>query len=210
MKPLLFILLTALLAACSAEEPQLSKGTKETEVYAEQPVQQAVIAAGNERQSAPAHEPTGITPSSLSIPAIDLEAPVKDFGLDQKGNMELPENGKDVAWFEPGVQPGKAGNAVLAGHVDNEKAPAVFFKLKELEKGDKIHLYDEDGKHLTFVVKDKIAYQKDDAPLRKIFGPSDKRMLNLITCTGYFDRDIHNYVERLVVYTELAEQQNES
>ncbi|QTC41844.1 class F sortase [Bacillus sp. V3] len=210
MKPLLFILLTALLAACSAEEPQLSKGTKETEVYAEQPVQQAVIAAGNERQSAPAHESTGITPSSLSIPAIDLEAPVKDFGLDQKGNMELPENGKDVAWFEPGVQPGKAGNAVLAGHVDNEKAPAVFFKLKELEKGDKIHLYDEDGKHLTFVVKDKIAYQKDDAPLRKIFGPSDKRMLNLITCTGYFDRDIHNYVERLVVYTELAEQQNES
>ncbi|OAT82120.1 hypothetical protein A6P54_11535 [Bacillus sp. MKU004] len=210
MKPLLFILLTALLAACSAEEPQLSKGTKETEVYAEQPVQQAVIAAGNKGTNAPAHEQSGITPSSLSIPAIDLEAPVKDFGLDENGNMELPENGKDVAWFEPGVQPGEAGNAVLAGHVDNEKAPAVFFKLKELEKGDEIHLYDEDGKHLTFVVKDKIAYQKDDAPLRKIFGPSDKRMLNLITCTGYFDRDIHNYVERLVVYTELAEQQNES
>ncbi|OIU68783.1 class F sortase [Rossellomorea aquimaris] len=210
MKPLLFILLTALLAACSAEEPQMSKGNKETAVNAEQPVQQAVTAAGNERPSAPANVESGITPSTLSIPAIDLEAPVKDFGLDEQGNMELPENGKDVAWFEPGAHPGEAGNAVLAGHVDNEKAPAVFFRLKELEIGDTIHLYDEDGKQLTFKVKDKIAYQKDDAPLRKIFGPTDKRMLNLITCTGYFDRDIHNYVERLVVYTELTEQQNES
>jgi sortase A len=40
------------------------------------------------------------------------------------------------------------------------------------------------------------------------FGPSEKRMLNLITCTGYFDREIHNYIERLVVYTELVEENN--
>ncbi|WP_142953504.1 class F sortase [Bacillus sp. es.034] len=45
---------------------------------------------------------------------------------------------------------------------------------------------------------------KKTAPLRKIFGPTEKRMLNLITCTGYFDHDIHNYVERLVAYTELV------
>ncbi|MGM0866326.1 MAG: class F sortase [Bacillota bacterium] len=53
---------------------------------------------------------------------------------------------------------------------------------------------------------EKVAYQKDDAPLRTIFGPSEKRMLNLITCKGYFDREIHNYIERLVVYTELVEE----
>lgn len=59
--------------------------------------------------------------------------------------------------------------------------------------------------------QEKVAYDKDDAPLRKIFGPTEKRMLNLITCTGYFDHDIHNYVERLVVYTELVDDQiNES
>ena len=124
--------------------------------------------------------------------------------------MELPENGKDVAWFEPGFQPGEKGNAVLAGHVDDEKKPAVFFELKELEPGDEIHLQDEKGESLTFVVREKVAYKKDDAPLRTIFGPSQKRMLNLITCTGYFDHDIHNYVERLVVYTELVNNHNES
>jgi sortase A len=208
MKPILFIFLTALLAACSAEEPQSSTRNEETGVHAEHPALAGTV-DNSESISAPANVEPGISPSSLSIPAIDLEAPVKGFGLDEKGNMELPENGEDVAWFEPGFKPGEEGNAVLAGHVDSKKAPAVFYRLKELEIGDKIHLYDDNGKQLTFVVKDKIAYQKDDAPLRKIFGPSNKRKLNLITCTGYFDRDIHNYVERLVVYTELTDQKSE-
>ncbi|MBW3112081.1 class F sortase [Bacillus sp. MCCB 382] len=83
---------------------------------------------------------------------------------------------------------------------------SVFFELKKLEPGDQVVLQDEQGKTFTFEVREKVAYEKDDAPLRKIFGPSDKRMLNLITCTGYFDHDIHNYVERLVIYTELIDE----
>ncbi|WP_175987871.1 class F sortase [Bacillus sp. Marseille-Q1617] len=203
------ILLTALLAGCSAEEPQRVQQKAEQSKPLEHPVQ-VKPSKTVENSNAVMEEEAGIHPSVLSIPALDLEAPVKEFGLDEEGNMELPENGEDVAWFEPGSEPGDAGNAVLAGHVDDEKAPAIFFRLKELEIGDEIYLYDKNGERLTFVVRDKVAYQKDDAPLRKIFGPTDKRMLNLITCTGYFDRDIRNYVERLVVYTELTEEPNES
>lgn len=198
---LLSIPLMALLAACAAEEPQAvteNEVQSSTIVKPVQPVSPVNHASNEERIS--------IKPTSLSIPKLDLEAPIKEFGLDKEGNMELPENGEDVAWFEPGFQPGEKGNAVLAGHVDDEKKPAVFFELKELQRGDEIHLQDEDGAILTFVVREKVAYQKDDAPLRTIFGPSEKRMLNLITCTGYFDREIHNYVERLVVYTELVEE----
>ncbi|MEL3974348.1 class F sortase [Rossellomorea oryzaecorticis] len=170
-----------------------------------QPVQKVEPSKIDESGDSVREEETGINPSVLSIPALDLEAPVKEFGLDDEGNMELPKNGEDVAWFELGSKPGEGGNAVLAGHVDDEKAPAVFFQLKELEIGDEIYLSGKNGERLTFVVREKVAYQKDDAPLRKIFGPTDKRMLNLITCTGYFDKDIRNYVERLVVYTELTE-----
>ncbi|PFA63266.1 hypothetical protein CN378_19820 [Bacillus sp. AFS015802] len=205
MKRLLIsIPLMALLAACAAEEPQTVPKSDVQSSAVEQPVQATTPAGGT------LEEENKITPSVLSIPKLGLEAPVKEFGLDKEGNMELPENGKDVAWFEPGFQPGEKGNAVLAGHVDDEKKPAVFFELKTLEPGDEIHLQDDKGKTLTFVVKEKVAYEKDDAPLRKIFGPTEKRMLNLITCTGYFDHDIHNYVERLVVYTELVEDGNES
>jgi sortase A len=195
---LLSIPLMALLAACAAEEPQLVTKSEVQSSTIEQPVQPVT--------PEPRKEEYSMKPAILSIPKLDLEAPIKEFGLDKEGNMELPDNGKDVAWFEPGFQPGEKGNAVLAGHVDDEKKAAVFFELKELEPGDEIHLQDEDGETMTFVVREKVAYQKDDAPLRTIFGPSQKRMLNLITCTGYFDREIHNYVERLVVYTELVEE----
>ncbi|OXS63654.1 LPXTG-site transpeptidase (sortase) family protein [Bacillus sp. V-88] len=200
-KRLLTIPLLALLAACAAEEPQTVPDTGVQSSTIEQPVQAKTPEAVEEENK--------IKPTFLSIPKLGLEAPIKEFGLDKNGNMELPKNGKDVAWFEPGFQPGEKGNAVLAGHVDDKKKPAVFFELKTLEPGDEIHLQGETGETLTFVVREKIAYDKDDAPLRKIFGPSEKRMLNLITCTGYFDHDIHNYVERLVVYTELVDDQTE-
>ena len=201
MKRLLFsIPLMALLAACAAEEPQSLPESNVQSSTVEQPVDPPML------ERVKAEEENKMIPAFLSIPKLDIEAPIKEFGLDQKGNMELPENGKDVAWFEPGFQPGEKGNAVLAGHVDDEKKPAVFFELKTLEPGDKVILQDEKGKTFTFEVREKVAYEKDDAPLRKIFGPGDKRMLNLITCTGYFDHDIHNYVERLVVYTELIDE----
>lgn len=202
---LLSIPLMALLAACTAEEPQSVTKRDVQSSTIEQPVQPV-----SPVNHASKEELTSIKPASLSIPKLNIEVPIKEFGLDKKGNMELPENGKDVAWFEPGFLPGEKGNAVLAGHVDDEKKPAVFFELKELEPGDEILLQDESGETLTFVVREKVAYQKDDAPLRTIFGPSEKRMLNLITCTGYFDREIHNYVERLVVFTELVEENKDT
>ncbi|MDX8344730.1 class F sortase [Rossellomorea sp. YZS02] len=201
MKRLLYsIPLMALLAACAAEEPQTLPESNVQSSTVERPVEPVMP------ESLKGEEVNKLTPAFLSIPKLGIEAPIKQFGLDSKGNMELPQNGKDVAWFEPGFQPGEKGSAVLAGHVDDEKKPAVFFELKKLEPGDQVVLQDGQGKTFTFEVREKVAYEKDDAPLRKIFGPSDKRMLNLITCTGYFDHDIHNYVERLVIYTELIDE----
>ncbi|GGD20364.1 class F sortase [Pontibacillus salipaludis] len=148
-------------------------------------------------------EQEGISPVHIRIPAIDVDAPIVQKGLNKSGEMEVPNNGEDVGWFEPGTMPGDSGNAILAGHVDDRNGPAVFFDLKQLEQGDLILLMGEDGKELTFEVDKVIAYPKDDAPLRKIFGPSNHRNLNLLTCTGTFDHSIQDHEERLVVYTSL-------
>ncbi|WP_335869519.1 class F sortase [Bacillus sp. 2205SS5-2] len=137
---------------------------------------------------------SAIIPTKLPIPEFDIEAPIKAFGLDSKGNMELPENGVDVTWFQPGYKPGEKGNAVLAGHVDDEKMSAIFLDFKNERK---------DEEAVTFIVREKIAYDKDRGPMQRIFGPNQADQLNLISCTGYFGRVINNYVERLVVYTEL-------
>ncbi|WP_237665495.1 class F sortase [Sutcliffiella horikoshii] len=160
----------------------------------------------NKSDAEPEKSPvTDITPTRLTIPAISVDAEVKPYGLNEDtGAMAVPEDGETVAWFEPGTKPGARGNAVLAAHVDDYTGPAIFFDLKELEVGDEIHV--EDGEEtLTFVVTRKEAYPYDAAPIRSIFGPTSNRQLNLITCTGLYDRKTNNHQERLVIYSELKE-----
>lgn len=160
------------------------------------------VSAGTKTEASPV---TGITPSRLSIPAISVDAEVKPFGLDKEsGAMAVPEDGETVAWFEPGTKPGAHGNAVLAAHVDDYTGPAVFFDLKDLEVGDEI-IVEGSNETLTFVVTKKESYPYDSAPIRSIFGPTNNKQLNLITCTGLYDRSTNNHQERLVIYSELKE-----
>lgn len=147
----------------------------------------------------------GMEPSRLVIPVIDVDASIDGYGLDADGKMEVPDEGESIAWFERGAKPGAQGNAVLAGHVDDQTGPAVFYDLKELEQGDEIIVEDEAGASLTYRVTHKEAYPYDDAPIDRVFGPTSSRSLNLITCTGEFDSDVGTHRERLVVFTELVD-----
>ncbi|WP_404408806.1 class F sortase [Jeotgalibacillus malaysiensis] len=219
---LIFTGLILMVGGCSPYDQLFSADTAapSAEENVENTVSAEVQAAENEEtadQSASfeTDEPTitsivqdvSLRPSRITIPAIGVDAVVNPYGLDEAGGMAVPDNGEEVAWFEPGYKPGQRGNAVLAGHVDSEKAPAVFWDLKELAAGDEITVTDENGETLVFVVRDSVAYETGEAPIADIFGSSPERGLNLITCTGYFDRGNDGYVERLVVYTELKADQ---
>ena len=146
----------------------------------------------------------GITPSRVQIPSMEIDTNIIPVGLKENGEMEVPEETEVVGWYDRGVKVGAKGNAVLAGHVDSKEGPAIFFYLKNIEIGEKIIVTDEKGTERTFEVKSKKSYPSDKAPIEKIFGPSDKRNLNVITCTGTFNHDQHLYPDRLVVYTELV------
>lgn len=145
-------------------------------------------------------------PSGLSIPSIDITAELEPQGVLENGQMGVPSTEDGVAWFEPGAKPGEKGNAVMAGHVDSRTGPAVFYDLDKLEEGDEIEVTDEEGEVLTFVVTHSVSYDRTEAPIEEIFGPSNTRSLNLITCTGTFDQAEGTHDERLVVYTELQEE----
>ncbi|GGF22216.1 hypothetical protein GCM10010954_21310 [Halobacillus andaensis] len=147
----------------------------------------------------------GITPTHIKIPSIDVDAPIEQVGILDNGQMGVPENIDNVGWFEPGTKPGDPGNSVLAGHVDSKSGPAVFFYLDQLEEGDEIIVSNDNGDERTYTVQHMESYPYADAPIQDIFGPSDEKKLNLITCTGTFNRDQGTHEERLVVYTELEE-----
>ncbi|WP_079476350.1 class F sortase [Marinococcus halophilus] len=149
-------------------------------------------------------------PSTLSIPSIDVEADLEGVGVLDNGQMGVPDSAEGVGWFEPGVTPGEQGNAVMAGHVDSASGPAVFYDLEDMEAGDEVQVTNDDGQELAFKVTKVVSYPRQDAPIEDIFGSSDGRHLQLITCTGTFNQEQGTHDERLVVYTELTKESEEA
>ncbi|MDP3970863.1 MAG: class F sortase [bacterium] len=142
-------------------------------------------------------------PARLTIPVISVDAVVIPVGLTSDGAMDVPKDPAEVAWYSLGPRPGEKGSAVIAGHYDwinNESA--VFDNLSKLSKGDKIFVEDENGETITFVVREIRTYGKDDDASDVFGSDDDKAHLNLITCTGVWNKAEKTYSERLIVFTD--------
>lgn len=127
------------------------------------------------------------------------------MGVLSDGQMEVPRDTDAVGWYKFGANPGEYGNAVMAGHVDSKTGPAVFYRLNKIKQGDIILIRVTNGATFAFSVKRVIIYQRNRAPMEQIFGPAGDINLNLITCTGTFDKTKGTHEERLVVYAELTD-----
>lgn len=149
----------------------------------------------------------GIThvPQKLEIPAIGINAKVESVGLTANGNMSAPDTSNQVAWYQLGSEPGQAGNAVIAGHLDTSTTSAgIFQNLNKLQPGDDIYVVNAQNQTLHFKVSATQTYDAATAPVQSIFGTSEESHLNLITCAGTWDKTAHQYTQRLVVYTDLV------
>ena len=158
---------------------------------------------GADTSSSPRLPPLAPTPQRLHIPTLQVQAAIEQVGLDQAGNMDVPQDTNNVAWYRFGPAPGQAGNSVIAGHLDSKEGPAIFYRLGELAAGDEVIVSNSRGHLHRFRVTQVARYPFDQFPLHDVFGPTDKYRLNLITCEGVFDRGTKNYSHRIVVYTEL-------
>ena len=144
-------------------------------------------------------------PVHISIPKINVDTAVESVGMDSQGRMDVPKNADDTAWFSPGFRPGTNGSAVIDGHYDKVTgAPAVFYNLKQLTAGDDIIVTDNDGTKYTFQVDRAVPYSDDNFPLQQVFAAADVPQLNLITCDGTWNKDTHNYSQRMVIYSKLV------
>ncbi len=147
-----------------------------------------------------------IIPYTVKIPKINVEAEIELVGLNQKGAMETPSNFQTVGWYKYGPTPGQIGNAVLAGHVDNALGGGGIFKnLDEVSFGDEIVTIDRQGEEQVFIVEEIEIVPWLDAPREKIFGETDEKRLNLITCTGSWSKVWNTYDDRMIIYATLKE-----
>ncbi|MGB7861539.1 MAG: class F sortase [Acidimicrobiia bacterium] len=141
-------------------------------------------------------------PVGLVVDSITVDAPVAPFGInDRTGQMAVPHNVRDVAWYEFGPSPGEGGSAVFAAHVDLAgQGPGVFYRLSELSPGDSIAVTFDDGTTREFVVRARVTYEKNELPLETIFSREGSPVLTLITCGGGFSRSEQRYDSNVVVY----------
>ncbi|MFE2978078.1 class F sortase [Streptomyces sp. NPDC059258] len=141
-------------------------------------------------------------PLSITIPAIDVTSPLEDLGLGKNRAMETPRDPDKAGWYTPGPTPGSAGPSVIAGHVTWDGAPAVFFKLTELDPGDRIDVRRADGSTASFTVDRTAVYPKDEFPTVEVYRNLDHAGLRLITCGGEYSDS--RYADNVVVYATLT------
>jgi len=141
-------------------------------------------------------------PTRVEIPAIEVDESLKPVGLNPDGSMHIPGFG-DAGWYNRGPRPGAAGPAVLVAHVHGPSGPDVFWRLKELEPGDRVTVHRTDGIS-AFVVDGSEQVAKDALPYDRIWPETDDAVLRLITCGGGFDKKIGGYPDNTIVYAHLV------
>ena len=161
-------------------------------------------ASSKPKASIPGPKVAGV-PARIQISKIGMNATVEQVGLETDGTMSVPKSWWTVGWYSLGYKVGDNGSAVMSGHFDtNTGAPAVFYKVGRLSPGDTITVTNNNGSVFKFRVYKKESYPWNQMPMQIIFNTSGRVQLNLITCSGTWDKATQNYSHRTVVYSELA------
>ena len=143
-------------------------------------------------------------PKLISIPAIDVRAPVIPLGLNSDGTLEVPTSITDTGWFRGGPEPGEPGASILVGHVDSTAGPGVFYHLRALHRGDEIEIRLADGSTVRFTVRSFFSTPKTEFPTDRVYRHGGAPTLDLITCDGAFDQAAGHYLDNYVVVAKLT------
>ncbi|MEV6211626.1 class F sortase [Kitasatospora sp. NPDC051914] len=144
-------------------------------------------------------------PVRIRIPSIGVDAPVAEVEVDAAGNLPAPSaDDRNLAgWYRQSAAPGTVGNAVIDGHVDTAKGPAVFYGLGALHRSDTIDIVRADRSTAEFTVDAVEVYPKNAVPGDQVYGDADRPQLRLITCGGTYTKST-GYQGSVVVYAHFS------
>jgi Sortase domain len=145
------------------------------------------------------------TPTRISIPSINVSAPIMPVGLAADGTIGTPplSNSNLAGWYEGGPAPGQDGPAVIVGHVDGPNGESVFYRLGSLKPGETVQLTLANHRTAIFSIYSVEAYPKGEFPGQRIYGDYTRPGLRLITCGGRFVGGSTGYADNVVAYATL-------
>jgi LPXTG-site transpeptidase (sortase) family protein len=142
-------------------------------------------------------------PVHIVIPAIGVSARIVPLGLRADRTLEVPKNLVNAGWFTGGPEPGERGAAVVVGHVDSVSRPGVFFRLRDLRHGDVIRIRLLDGTIVRYRAVSAIVVQKTSFPTKRVYAPTPRPTLRLVTCSGALDPSTGSHIENRIVFASL-------
>ena len=145
----------------------------------------------------------GPRPVRIEIAAIGVAAPVDPAGKNGDGTLQVPADFARTSYYTGRPVPGDAGPAVIVGHVDGRRGPAVFYRLRDLRPGAEVRVHRADGSVVTFVVERSKQVPKKAFPTDEVYGPTPGPTLRLITCGGSFDHRSGHYRDNTIVFLRL-------
>jgi sortase (surface protein transpeptidase) len=142
-------------------------------------------------------------PVRIEIPRIAVASSLDRLGRAADKTVEVPTRWEVAGWYAPGTRPGDPGSAVILGHVDSKRGPAVFFRLRELRRGDDITIVRADRSTVRFEVERIEQYPKQRFPTDAVYYPTLTPELRLVTCGGEFDATAGHYRSNVIVFATL-------
>jgi sortase (surface protein transpeptidase) len=199
------VVLAPLLAGCSGSgarraQPPAVPGTARQPDQPDRPSSGVEAARGF--HSARSYRATPV-PTRIVVPRIGVASSLQRLGRRSDGTVEEPSRWEVAGWYAHGPRPGDPGSAVILGHVDSKRGPAVFYRLRELRPGDRIDVTRADGSSVRFVVERTAQYDKQRFPTDEVYYPTFAPALRLVTCGGTFDASAGHYRSNIIVFAKL-------
>ena len=195
----LVVIALLLLAGCSSAPGEKSLGQASFGVSASKSTVTVTNVALSIDDLAPVAQP-----QTLSVPALGIDMLVEPHGLDDQGQMALPESVFAAAWYQYGSAPASGqGSTVIAAHVDSRiQGVGPFAALRTAQPGMEVALTDSAGVTHRYRITGVERINKGVVPWDEYFSSVGDSRLVLVTCGGDFIEEIRNYTDNYIVTAE--------
>ena len=170
-------------------------------------VERAVERYGKDAgEPVPPPPPGPVDIATLAIPAIGIDsAPVRRFGLDAYGRLDVPQDTVTVGWNPAYTAlPGTGGSTFFAAHFEYLGRPGVFARLTALRPGDRVEVTLTDGSIYAYRVVSVVDYPLAAIDMGAILrGLEGRESVVLMTCSGPANEG--EYAFRTVVLAERTD-----
>lgn len=143
-------------------------------------------------------------PVQVLYPGIDADIPVEPRGVASDGQMDIPDDAAQAAWYEYGKAPAdEVGTTVISAHAGSEETPVgPLYALKDSRPGEEVTVLDEAGAAHHYEVTQVEQLGKDGLDFAPYFERTGEHRLVLITCGGQWIDERGSYADNIIVVAE--------